>query len=87
MNSKMNIEIDKLVYEYNEKIADREVLLEELNTNITKLRRDTSSKGLEDITELRAQRAVQEARKQAYITAKHDFLSLLDIDQKNNTQN
>ena len=73
----MQTEIEKLIKEYKRKISDKDIQINALNKTITKFRRDTTKDGL--LIELRAERAIKEAQKQAYIQSDKDLDSLLDF--------
>ena len=73
----MKEEIEKLIREYQQKISGKEAQLEELNQNITRFRHTPNMSA--KLMELRAERIMKEAQKQAYITAQKDFESLLDL--------
>ena len=73
----MKNEIEKLIREYQQKIKDKEIQLDELNKLVTEYRHIPNMLG--QVVELIAERALKESQKQAYVTAQKDFESLLDF--------
>ena len=69
----MENSIKKMIKEYEEKIEFQDILIK----NVVKEIRGLRSGGL-DTTDLRHQRQLAEARRQAYVQAKSDIDSLLD---------
>ena len=67
--------IEKMKAEYDLKIDDCDKLISILRVNITANRRDLQGQGNDT---LRVDRAIEQAKRQAYVQAKYDFDSLLD---------
>ena len=72
---KMQTEINKLLVEYQLKINDCDTLLAQKYGLIGE-NRQSKNNGL--VASLRKEKAIIEARKQAYVQAKHDIDSLID---------
>tara|TARA_R110000787_G_scaffold285086_1_gene399803 strand:+ start:216 stop:437 length:222 start_codon:yes stop_codon:yes gene_type:complete len=67
--------IEKMKAEYDLKIDDCDKMIGILRVNIAANRRDLQGQGNDT---LRVDRAIEQAKRQAYVQAKYDFDSLLD---------
>ena len=71
----MQTEINKLLVEYQLKINDCDTLL---NQKYGLIGESRHAKNNDLVASLRKEKAIIEARKQAYVQAKHDIDSLID---------
>ena len=71
----MKEEIEKMKSQYDLKIEDCDKLINSFRRDIAIDRRSGNDKGADS---LRKERAIFQARRQAYVQAKYDFDSLLD---------
>lgn len=71
----MKDEIEKLKTDYDLKIESCDILINHSSENI-KQYRSAANKSI--IDSLRKDRAIEQAKRQAYVQAKYDFDSLLD---------
>ncbi len=73
--------IYKLIKDYDRKIKDCDILITDYEEVLKKQKKTGASHN--ELFFLKKDIAIKEAQKQAYITAKHDIDSLLDITQEN----
>lgn len=72
----MKIEIEKLMYIYDLKIEDCDKVINHLTEELRKIRKGNSAP--EFLEQHRKDRAVEQAKRQAYVRAKYDIDSLID---------
>ena len=72
----MKKQLEKLIKEYQGKIFDVNIQIEDLDTLIRENRNKSEMSA--ELKIFRSERTMREAQKQAYVTAEKDFDSLLD---------
>ena len=72
--------IEKLIKDYDSKISDCDTLIKTQRKGLSKYRRgENTSEDEDDRKAILKERAIAQAQRQAYVQAKYDIDSLLDL--------